>query len=199
MLIPRPIPKAPIPSHAQRVFKGEIFDVYQWKQQLFDGSFATFERLRRPDTVVVFPVLDDGRIMLLNQEQPGRPPFISAAGGRVEEGEDFLSAMKRELLEETGYSADEFVLWDAQQPTSKIDWAVMTFVAKGLHQTATPNLDPGEKISLKMVTFDELLGLADDERFSEREIVIKLLSARHSLEKLAELRRIFAPSTLSTK
>ncbi len=36
-----------IPPNAKRVFKGIIFDVYQWQQKMFDGSKETFEMLKR--------------------------------------------------------------------------------------------------------------------------------------------------------
>src|SRR3989344_6006543 len=102
-----------IPPQAKRVFKGVIFDVYQWEQKMFDGTTTTFEKLKRPDTVVVFPILPDGRILLTEQEQPGKQLFIGATGGRVDENEDILESAKRELLEESGYKAEEYVLWDA--------------------------------------------------------------------------------------
>ena len=141
MEIKRPKSKQPIPDNAKRVFKGVIFDTYQWEQKMYDGSRVMFEKLKRPDTVVVFPVLSDGRIILTEQEQPGKEPFIGATGGRVDEGEDILEAAKRELLEESGYEAEEFILWDAQHPTSKVDWVVYTFIAKGLKKVEEPNLD----------------------------------------------------------
>ena len=105
MNIERPKSKQPIPDHAKVVFKGVMFDVYQWEQELFDGSKTTFEKLKRPDTVVTFPILPDGKILLTKQEQSGKEPFIGATGGRVDEGEDILDAAKRELMEETGYEA----------------------------------------------------------------------------------------------
>ncbi len=108
MEIHRPQSKQPIPEHAQKVFEGIMFDVYQWEQKMFDGSAATFEKLVRPDTVVVFPVLPNGNILLTEQEQPEKEPFIGAAGGRVDKGEDILDAARRELLEETGYTAEKF-------------------------------------------------------------------------------------------
>lgn len=179
MEIKRPLSKQPIPEYAKKVFAGKIFYVYQWDQELYDGSSATFEKLKRPDSTVVYPVLPDGRILLLKQEQPGRELFISTAGGRVDEGEEILAAAKRELLEETGYEAEEWVLWDAQHPTSKIDWVIYTFIAKGLKKVADLNLDSGEKIELLPVSFDEFLEITSDIGF-----VVRLsLRARESIRR----------------
>lgn len=193
MNIERPKPKQPIPAHAKRVFKGRIFDVYQWEQEMFDGTTEIFEKLKRPDTVVVYPVLPDGRIILTEQEQPGKEPFIGATGGRVDEGEGVLEAAKRELLEESGYKAEKFILWDAQQPIGKIDWAIYTFIAKGLKKVADINLDAGEKITLKPVTFDEFLEMGTDERFMEKAVKGTLREAVLNPEKKEELRKLFSP------
>src|SRR3989344_2633944 len=122
MQIPRPISKQPIPDNATIVFKGKIFDVYQWEQEMYDGTKSIFEKVRRPDTVVIYPVLDDGTILLTEQTQPGREEFIDAPGGRVDEGEDILESAKRELLEEIGYTAREFILWEAIYPVTKMEW-----------------------------------------------------------------------------
>lgn len=191
-MIKRPVSKQPIPSHAKKVFAGVMFDVYQWEQELYDGRKVTFEKLKRPDTAVVFPILPDGKIILAEQEQPGKEPFISGVGGRIDEGEEPLAAAERELLEETGYQAEHFELWEAAHPTSKIDWVIYTFIAKGLKKVAEPSLDGGEKITLKPVTLDELTDLALDPRFSEREVVTKLLEAKIYPEKKDELRKLFA-------
>lgn len=193
MEINRPKSKQPIPNNAKKVFGGVLFDVYQWEQELFDGTKTLFEKLKRPDTVVVFPVLDDGKIILTEQEQPGKEPFIGATGGRVDEGEDILEAAKRELLEESGYEASEFILWDAQHPTSKIDWVVYTFIAKGLKKVADMNLDAGEKINLKLVDLDEFIEIAINKNFVEKEIIPKLYEAKLHSEKKEELKKLFNP------
>jgi 8-oxo-dGTP pyrophosphatase MutT (NUDIX family) len=193
MNISRPQSSQPIPSHAKKIFDGVIFDVYQWEQELFDGTKTTFEKLKRPDTVVVFPVLDDGRIILVEQEQPGDEVYIGATGGRVEEGEDILDAAKRELLEESGYEASEFFLWDAQYPMPKVDWVVFTFIAKGLKKVADMNLDAGEKITLKPASFDEFIAVGRSEKFAEKEIVPKLYEAMLVPEKKEALRKLFRP------
>jgi len=193
MNIERPKSKQPIPNDAKMVFKGVIFDVYQWQQELYDGTKATFEKLKRADTVVVFPVLPDGQIVLTRQEQPGKEPFLGATGGRVDEGEDILSAAKRELLEESGYEAEEFILWDAQHPTSKVDWVVYTFIAKGLKKVSDINPDAGEKIELFTVTLDELIEMGLKENFAEKEIAKKFFEAKLDISKKSELEELFKP------
>lgn len=185
--------RQPIPENAKLVFKGKIFDVYQWEQKMYDGSTAIFERLKRPDTVVVFPILPDGKIILVEQEQPDKDLFIGTAGGRVEEGEDILEAAKRELLEETGYQADEYFLWFAEQPIGKIDWTVYNFIAKGAIKVAEQNLDAGEKIKLKPVSFDEFIEIGLNGDFEEKQIVPSILEAKLYPEKMAELKKLFSP------
>ena len=193
MNIQRPKSKQPMPDNAKKVFKGVLFDVYQWEQEMFDGTKATFEKLKRPDTVVVFPVLPNGNILLTKQEQPGKEPFMGATGGRVDEGEDILSAAKRELLEESGYEAEEFILLDAQHPTSKIDWVVYTFIAKGLKKVANLHLDAGEKIELLEVSFEEFVDIVPKENFSEKELLPRIFEARLDVEKMKELKELFKP------
>ena len=146
-----------IPKSATQVFSGELFDVYQWEQELFDGSTATFEKLARADTAVVFPILEDGRILLINEEQPGRIASHVAPSGRVEEGELPEQAALRELQEETGYAATELVPLYAHTPASKIDWVIYAYVGSHCKKVAEPNPEPGEKIELAPVTLDELL------------------------------------------
>jgi ADP-ribose pyrophosphatase len=193
MKIERPKPVQQMSEDAKLVFKGKIFDVYQWEQEMYDGSKVTFEKLKRPDTAVVFGVLDDGKILLTVQEQPGKSPYYAAAGGRIEEGEDPLEAGKREFLEETGYEASEYVLWKALHPVGKIDWVTYVFIARGLKKVADISLDGGEKIKLLPVTFDEFLEISTKDNFSEKEIIPFLYRASMNEEEMKDLKKLFEP------
>jgi ADP-ribose diphosphatase len=190
----RPQPRQSIPSHAKKVLKGVIFEAWQWEQELPDGSTTTFERILRRDSVVTFPILNDGRIVLTKQEQPRKKLFIAAPGGRINPGEEVLDAAKRELLEEAGIKVQRFILWKAVQPTSEIDWASYVFVAKDISEVADSALDPGEKVELLHVSFDELLEIATQDDFYEMEIQVDVFRTLLDSEKMTELRDLFDPA-----
>lgn len=190
MKIQRPKSRAPLPKNAKLVFKGFLFDVYQWQQKMFDGSCKTFEKLKRSDIVNVFPVVD-GKIVLTRQEQPGVVPFIGAVGGRLDENEEPEQAARRELLEETGMKAQELILWDAQQPVEKIDYAIYTFIAKGCKKSAGQNLDSGERIKLMKVTFGEFVKLTTNENYRDWEVAIKFYRAMLNKNLMERYRKDF--------
>ena len=145
-----------IPDSAERVFEGMIFDVYQWQQTMFDGSSETFEMLKRPDTVTAICVVD-GKILIIDDEQPHTGSRKSFPGGRVDASDRSAEeAAKREVLEETGYSFANWRLVNVRQPYTKIEWFVSVFLAWDVSgkQESTPDI--GEKITLHTYSLDEL-------------------------------------------
>jgi len=173
------------------VFKGVMFDVWQWEQKMFDGSQETFERLKRPNTAQVIATAGE-KILTLYEEQPDSVGlFPSLPGGRIDEGEGPLEGAKRELLEETGYESDDWELWLEQNPASKIEWTIYTFVARNCRKVAEPHLDAGERISPRWTSFDEFMALTENDAFYAKEIVEVLLRARLDARKSEELQQLF--------
>lgn len=145
-----------IPDQAERAFQGMIFDTYQWPQKLFDGSEHRFEMLKRPDTVSVICVVD-GKLLVIDDEQPHLGSRQSFPGGRVDpEDATIEAAAKREILEETGYSFKNWRLIKVSQPYRKMEWFVYLFLAWDVAGKQEPALDPGEKISVRQLDFDEV-------------------------------------------
>lgn len=150
-----------IPVQAERVFKGIIYDVYQWQQDMYDGSKRTFEMLRRPDTVVIIGV-KDGKVVVIDEEQPHHGREIGLPSGRNDEGdEDELTCAKREMLEETGMTFKTWRLLAVRQPVAKIEWFVYIFLATDFISQTAPHLDGGEKITLLSMTIPEVIEKTD--------------------------------------
>lgn len=175
-----------VPSGARKVFTGFIHDTWQWDQQMFDGSTEIFEAIARTDTVDIFAEVD-GKLLLLDQEQPGHPSFLSLPGGRMDPGEDPLTAAKRELLEETGYISQTWELLETRSSQGKIDWTLYTFIARGCAKVAEPHPDAGERIVLQTVTFEELMAVRDDKRLRGKEIKDLLTTVANDPALYAEL------------
>jgi ADP-ribose pyrophosphatase len=180
-----------IPSHARLAFKGKLFEVWQWDQELFDGSTTVFESIRRTDTIIVLPIVGD-KIVITDQEQPIHGKFHTFIGGRMEEGEDPLAAAKRETLEESGLASDDWELIKSYSPRSYLDWSIHFYVARDCKKIQEPNLEPGEKIVLKEVTWEEFIKLLGDEDFWGSDIAQMFLGLVQDPARLEQFRqRIF--------
>lgn len=167
-----------LPAKAKRVFKGVLFEVWQWRQKMYDGRVETFERIVRSDSVQVIAVVGD-KIVTQEQLQPSwSKRWITFPGGRADEGDDILEEAKRELLEETGYVSDDWVLWKTTKPSMTVIFTIYIFVARNCRKVARPRLDGGEKITNKLVSFDKFLMLSENPRFRESEVAAEMLRAR---------------------
>ena len=180
--------RKPMPSDARMVFKGVIFEVWQWEQTIYDGSAVVFERLRRSDAAQVILVVD-GMILLQEQYQPDTDRFLSLPGGRCEPDETPLQSAQRELIEESGYESDEWELFQTDEPTGKIEWKNYTFIARGGGKKQDTALDAGEKITHRWITFDDFLMLSDDPLFRSNSLIPTLLRARLDPQKREDLKK----------
>ncbi len=184
-----PPPAQPLPEDAEKVFSGVLFDVYQWEQELFDGSTATFEKVVRPDTAVLVPSTEDGEFLVVEDRQPAKETFRGFPAGRIEPGEDPAAAAKRELREETGFEPKTLELWKAFRSSSKIESVIYVYVARGCRKVGDPNPDPGERISVSLVGFDEFVRKTVDGEFSESVLDRDVLRAALSKDVMERLRR----------
>jgi ADP-ribose pyrophosphatase len=143
---------------------------------MFDGTYETFEMLKRPDTVKVLAIKDN-EFIILDQEQPGQPSFYDLPGGRHDyDNETELDAIKRETLEETGMTFNSWKLVDVSQPFSKIESFIYIFLATDFQSQTDQKLDAGEKIEVLQFDFIELQNLfsSPKNRYLPKELFEKV-------------------------
>jgi len=91
------------------VFQGRLLHVKRDRVRLPDGSESTREYIVHPGAVVIIPVFDNGDVLLERQHRyPLHRDFIEFPAGKIDPGEDDLTCARRELEEETGYTAAEW-------------------------------------------------------------------------------------------
>lgn len=158
--------KRPLPPHiklfsdkATKVFKGVRFDTYQWQQMQFDGSTATYEVVKRNDTVIIIPVIGDEIVMVRERQPHWEKDGYTLVAGMVNENEDLEAAARRELEEETGLVFKDYHLVHVEANTPGIEWFAYVFIASNYQGKKKKNLDPGEKNKTVKVSFDRLIAM----------------------------------------
>lgn len=106
------------------------------------------------------------------------------------EGETPKQAAARELLEETGLAPKTLKLWKSVKRSWRIGAKIHFFVARDCVKIAEQKLDGGEKIQIKLVTFEQFLRFSEETTFHNRDLIIEMLRARLDRKKKAALRKL---------
>lgn len=148
-----------IMTKSEEIFDGEVVHLFKDTVQLPNGMPATREVIRHIGAVAIVPMTDDGNVIVEEQfRYPlGRVVTEIPAGKLNSKTEDRLLAAKRELKEETGIIADEWIELGDYCPTAAIcDEIITMYLARGLHQ-GVRNLDEDEFLNIKEVPLDDLV------------------------------------------
>jgi len=163
-------------TSSETIFKGRVFTLQRDQVIEPSGVKATREIIVHPGSVVVLPVLPDGRIVMIRQYRYAAGQYLwELVAGHKEPGEDPEEGARRELEEETGYSAKKFTkLLDIYPSPGLLGEKMDIFLAEGLKKgKARPEAD--EKITQRIMTLSEIEGWMQSGKICDSKSVAGIL------------------------
>lgn len=164
------------------IYDGRIIKLRNDKIKLPDGNTAYREYVRHPGGICVLPLTDKGEVMLVRQYRYpyGEEVLEIPAGKRDSADEDTLEGGKRELKEELGVEAENFLFLGRFYPTpGYTDEVIYMYVAWGLkYGKANPDEDEfleGEKIPLDRLIELIMSGEIPDGKTQAAALKVKYL------------------------
>jgi len=119
---------------SQEIYKGKIVHLFCDTVRLPNGKEATREVIHHVGAAAVVPLTDEGNVILVRQYRyPFAQVMLEIPAGKLDAGEDPLECAKRELVEETGYDAKEFVYLGAFYPSvAMLDEVIHLYLARNM-------------------------------------------------------------------
>lgn len=158
------------------VYRGRVFAIRRDEVVEPGGVRTTRELITHPGSVVVLPVLADGRILLIRQYRHAARQFLwELVAGRIDKGENARKAAARELIEETGYRAKKWRVFLQFFPSPGfLEEKMFILLASGLKEgRATPEED--ERIETRAYERKELEQMIQKEVIRDGKTIAGLL------------------------
>lgn len=175
VIVKQPNKKAKILS-SEMIYEGKAFGVRRDKLIEPTGVRTVREVVTHPGSVVVLPVLADGRIVMVRQYRHACRQYLwELVAGRMEGGENPKEGARRELLEETGYKAKKISVFLDFFPTPGfLEEKMYLLLAEGLTAgQAQPEED--EKIIVAAYTRKELEKMMKSRKLQDAKSIAGLL------------------------
>src|SRR5450432_4240110 len=158
------------------VYRGKIFGIRRDEVIEPSGVRTSREMITHPGSVVVLPVLADGRVILIRQYRHAAREFLwELVAGRIDKGESPRQAAARELIEETGYRAKRFrVYLDFFPSPGFLEERMFILLASGLKEgQAAPEDD--EKIEARAYGRKQLAQMIQKRAIRDGKTIAGLL------------------------
>lgn len=168
----------------ETIASGGMLTVKRDQVRLPNGGQGQREYVVHPGAVVIVPMLLNGNILLERQfRYPLKQVFIELPAGKIDAGETLLQTGQRELLEETGYSATDWVELGLQHPC-------IGYSNEVIHLYLAQNLSAGQHVRDADETLDvfeaslpDCLQMIQNGQITDGKTIVALFFAEKYLSK----------------
>ncbi len=163
----------------EKIFDGKVIKVRREKVELPDGKTSMRELIAHPGGVGVIAVDEDRQVFMVSQYRiAARSMMLEIPAGKLEYGENPLECGKRELIEETGYKANEFThLGEYYATPGYCEEKLNIYLAHEL-EFVGQNLDDGEFLNVTKYPLDELYNMVMENKIYDAKTAIAILKAK---------------------
>ena len=169
-----------VPVGREEIFDGAIVHLVRDTVIIPNGAKATREVCLHHGAVCVVPLTENGEVIM---ERQFRYPFDAVIweipAGKLDKDEfDHLEAAKRELREETGYTAKNFTCIGDYYPSPAIlSENIRMYIAEGLEK-GEQDLDEDEFLDIVKVPFDEVVRMILDGEITDGKTQTAILKTK---------------------
>jgi ADP-ribose pyrophosphatase len=169
-----------VPHQIRKVFEGRIFTVQVETLTLPKGGRFDAEIIRHPGSVVLVPVTDEGRIILVRQYRPAIGQWAwELPAGSLKHGEDPEKAAVRECHEEIGLIPSRLERLGLLYPTpgycdEEMNFYRLTGLRAPAENDAAAQPDEDEDIESKAFTVDEIRSMIASGEIIDMKTVVAL-------------------------
>lgn len=158
------------------IYTGHVITVTQDTALLENGETALRDVVHHHGGACILPYFEDGTICMVRQFRYAMQQELwELPAGKLEAGEDPFEAAKRELTEECGVTADEYIPLGCIYPTVGYDSEkIHIWIARGLHATRQ-HLDEDEFLDVHKLPFDQVLQMVLDNTIRDSKTVAAVL------------------------
>lgn len=170
---------------SEEIFDGQVLHVFKDTVMLPNQKTSTRENIRHVGAVAIVPLTEDGKVVVERQfRYPLNRVITEIPAGKLDsKNEDRLAAAKRELEEETGLIANEWIEIGEYYPAAAYcDEVITLYLAKGL-QKGKRNLDEDEFLNIMTVDLDELIEEIMQGKIGDGKTQVALLKVYHMKKK----------------
>ena len=168
---------------SETVYKGKILTLKRDRVMTVGGE-SVREVIEHSGGAVIIPMTDDGKIVMVKQYRyaAGRV-MLEVPAGKTDPGEGPEETARRELREETGYTASEMRFLARMYPTPGYSKEILyIYLALGLTPGET-DFDDSEAIDLEYMDLDELEEMVLSGKIEDGKTQTAILMAAGSLRK----------------
>ena len=161
------------------IYNGEVLHLVKDRVLLPNGKTSTREMCLHIGAVAIIPILGDGRVVMERQYRYAQErEYLEIPAGKLNTpDEDLLEAAKRELSEETGAIANEWIyLGEIDTTPALMNEKIHLYLAKDI-SFSERHLDEDEFLNVEFIPLSDLLSMVERGEIMDAKTQIAVLKA----------------------